>query len=167
MESISRRAYMLMANLVGEKAANLEMLDTEEKPITLYDMVADYTVVCFWDPNCGHCKEEVPRLDSIYQASWKKHGVKIFAVLTPDEKENAKPEWKKFIAEHKLTEWTHAYKPKEMEDADFKAQKAGFRQLYDITLTPTIYLLDKNKNIIGKKLTIQQLNELLEVKWKN
>ena len=167
MESISRRAYMLMANLVGEKAANLEMLDTEEKPIALYDMVADYTVVCFWDPNCGHCKEEVPRLDSIYQASWKKHGVKIFAVLTPDEKENAKPEWKKFIAEHKLTEWTHAYKPKEMEDADFKAQKAGFRQLYDITLTPTIYLLDKNKNIIGKKLTIQQLNELLEVKWKN
>jgi len=167
MESISRRAYMLMANLVGEKAANLEMLDTDEKPTALYDVVADYTVVCFWDPNCGHCKEEVPRLDSIYEASWKMHGVKVFAVLTPDEKENAKPEWKKFIAEHHLTGWTHAYKTKEMEEADFKAQKAGFRQLYDITLTPTLYLLDKNKNIVGKKLTIQQLNELLEVKWKN
>jgi hypothetical protein len=34
-------------------------------------------------------------------------------------------------------------------------------------MTPTIYLLDKDKHIIGKKLTIFQLNELLEVKWKN
>jgi len=166
MEAISRRAYMLMANLIGEKAANLEMIDTSGKPSPLYNMNADYTVICFWDPNCGHCKEEVPRLDSIYQASWKNHGVKIYAVLTPDDKENVKPEWEKFINEHKLGDWTHVYKTKAMEDADFAAQKPSFRQLYDITLTPTLYLLDKNKNIIGKKLTILQMNELLEVKWK-
>ena len=167
MEAISRRAYMLMANLIGEKGANLEMIDSSGQPSPLYDVNADYTVICFWDPNCGHCKEEVPRLDSIYQASWKKHNVKIYAVLTPDDKENAKPEWIKFIAAHKLTEWTHVYKTKAMEEADYAAQKPGFRQLYDITLTPTLYLLDKDKHIIGKKLTIFQLNELLEVKWKN
>ncbi|MGF2413173.1 redoxin domain-containing protein [Ferruginibacter sp.] len=166
MEAISRRAYMLMANLIGEKGANLEMLDTSGKPAPLYDVVADYTILCFWDPNCGHCKEEVPRLDSIYQASWKNHGVKIYAVLTPDNKDNVRTEWTKFINEHKLTEWTNVYKTKAMEDADFAAQKPSFRQLYDITLTPTLYLLDKDKNIIGKKLTLLQLNELLEVKWK-
>ena len=166
MEAISRRAYMLMANLIGEKGANLQMIDSSGKPSPLYNVDADYTVICFWDPNCGHCKEEVPRLDSIYLASWKKHNVKIYAVLTPDGKENLKPEWLKFINEHKLNDWTHVYKTKEMEDADFAAQKPGFRQLYDITLTPTLYLLDKDKNIIGKKLTLLQLNELLEVKWK-
>jgi thiol-disulfide isomerase/thioredoxin len=166
MEKISRRAYMLMANLIGERAANLEMIDSSGKAAALYNVTAEYTIVCFWDPNCGHCKEEVPRLDSIYQASWKKHDVKIYAVLTPDDKENVKPEWEKFINEHHLGEWTHVYKTKAMEDADFAAQKPGFRQLYDITLTPTLYLLDKDKNIIGKKLTILQLNELLEVKWK-
>jgi hypothetical protein len=53
-----------------------------------------------------------------------------------------------------------------MEEADFAAQKPSFRQLYDITLTPSLYLLDKDKNIVGKKLTILQLNELLQVKWK-
>ena len=166
MEAISRRAYMLMANLIGEKAANLEMIDSSGKPFPLYDVDADYTVLCFWDPNCGHCKEEVPRLDSIYQANWKKHNLKIYAVLTPDDKENVKPEWEKFINEHKLGEWTHVYKTKAMEDADFAVQKPSFRQLYDITLTPTLYLLDKDKHIIGKKLTILQLNELLEIKWK-
>lgn len=165
LEAISRRAYMLMANLIGEKAADLEMLDEQNKPTSLYSINADYTVVCFWDPNCGHCKEEVPRLDSIYRASWKSHNVKIFAVLTPDGKQNVLAEWLKFINEHHLTDWTHAYKTKEMEDADYAAQKPGFRQLYDITLTPTIYLLDKEKRIIGKKLNLLQLNNLLEVKW--
>jgi hypothetical protein len=38
--------------------------------------------------------------------------------------------------------------------------------LYDVTLTPTIYLLDKEKRIIAKKLTWQQLDDLLRVKWK-
>ena len=71
MESISRRAYMLMANLIGLKAADLDMLDTAGKPSPLYQVSAGYTVVCFWDPTCGHCKEELPRLDSIYRASWK------------------------------------------------------------------------------------------------
>ena len=165
MEAISRRAYMLMANLIGEKAAELEMLNTENKPTSLYSLDAEYTIISFWDPHCGHCKEEVPRLDSIYRASWKKHNVKIFAVLTPDGKQDVKPEWLKFIKDKNLGEWTHVYKSKESEDADFAAQKPSFRQLYDITLTPTIYLLDKDKRIIGKKLTLLQLNELLEVKW--
>ena len=165
MEAISRRAYMLMANLIGEKAAELEMLNIENKPTSLYSLDAEYTIISFWDPNCGHCKEEVPRLDSIYKASWKKHNVKIFAVLTPDGKQDVKPEWLKFIKDKNLGEWTHVYKSKESEDADFAAQKPSFRQLYDITLTPTIYLLDKDKRIIGKKLTLLQLNELLEVKW--
>lgn len=167
LDAISRRAYMVMSNLIGEKAANLDMLDAAGKPSALYDLKAEYTIVCFWDPNCGHCKEEVPRLDSIYQASWKKHDVKVYAVLTPDDKENVKPEWEKFISQHKLSEWTNVYKPKEMEEAEYAAQKPGFRQLYDVIMTPTIYLLDKDKHIIGKKLTIFQLNELLEVKWKN
>ena len=166
MEAISRRAYMLMANLIGEKAADLDMLNADDKATSLYSVNAEYTVIIFWDPNCGHCKEEVPRLDSIYRASWKKHNLKIFAVLTPDGKQNVKPEWLIFIKEHNLNEWTHVYKTKEMEDADYEALRPGFRQLYDINMTPTIYLLDKEKRIIGKKLTLLQLNDLLEVKWK-
>ena len=54
-----------------------------------------------------------------------------------------------------------------MADADLAAQKPGFRQLFDVTMTPTIFLLDKEKRIIGKKLTWQQINDLLEVKWKS
>ena len=166
METISRRAYMLMANLIGAKAADLDMLDTAGKPAPLYEVAADYTVVVFWDPTCGHCKEELPRLDSVYRANWKPHQVKMYGVLSADSKEDLKQEWLKYIRVHNLTDWVNVYQTKEIETANAAAQKPGYRQLYDVTLTPTIYLLDKEKRIIAKKLTWQQLDELLQVKWK-
>jgi thiol-disulfide isomerase/thioredoxin len=162
MEVITRRAYMQMANLIGEKAANLDMIDSAGKPSTLYDLDASYTIVVFWDPNCGHCKEELPKIDSVYKASWKAAGVKVYAVMT----EYDIPAWKKYIVEHKLGDWKHVYQTKEMEKATTDAQRPGFRQLYDVTMTPTLYLLDNEKRIIGKKLTWQQLNDLLQVKLK-
>ena len=163
MDIITRRAYMQMANLIGEKAANLEMVDTAGKPSALYDLQAEYTVIIFWDPTCGHCKEEVPKVDSIYRASWKASNVRIYAVLSEDQK----PEWLKYLNEHHITDWTNVYETKEMTDAVKASQRPGFRQLYDVTSTPTLYLLDKEKRIIGKKLTWKQLNDLLLVKMNN
>ncbi len=160
-DAISRQAYMVMANQIGAQAANLDMLDTAEKQTTLYDVIADYTFVCFWDPNCGHCKETIPRIDSAYRASWKQHGVKIYAVLSED----AKKDWKEYIREHHLEDWINVYQPKEVEKADVAAQKASFRQLYDVTMTPTLFLLDKEKRIIAKKLSLEQMDDLLKVKW--
>lgn len=166
MEAVSRRAYMLMSNLIGAKAADLEMLDTTGKVTNLYGVAADYTVVIFWDPTCGHCKEELPRIDSVYRKNWKQHHVKIYSVLSADSKTELKQEWLKYIGIHKLEDWINVYQSKESEVAEIAAQKAGYRQLYDVTLTPTLYLLDKEKRIIAKKLTWQQLDELLQVKWK-
>ena len=160
METISRRAYMQMANLIGEQAANLNMLDISGQPVNLYDVKGQFTVVVFWDPTCGHCKQEIPKIDSIYRASWKARGVKIFAVLTEDKL----TDWKQYINEHNLTDWTHAYETKAMADAILAAQKPGFRQLYDVISTPTIFLLDSEKRIIGKKLTWSQVDDLMQVK---
>jgi len=166
MESITRRAMMLMGNLIGEKAAPLDLLDAHGKVTPLEGLAAEYTIVAFWDPNCGHCKTEIPKLDSIYNANWKKHGVKVYAVLTPDKGPDAvKADWIKFIADNKLQDWTHVYQSKEIEVAERDAQKPGFRQLYDIQTTPTLFLLDKEKRIVAKKLDIYQLNDLLEYKW--
>lgn len=160
-EVITRRAYMLMANLVGEKAANLELLDTANAVKSLYNVKAEYTVVVFWDPNCGHCKEELPRIDSFYRQNWQAKNVKLYAVMTEYDTLG----WKAFINKNKLTDWTHVHHTLQMLKEETEAQKPSFKQLYDITQTPTLYLLDKEKRIVGKKLTPQQLNELLQVKW--
>ncbi|MEI9946935.1 MAG: hypothetical protein WDN26_22285 [Chitinophagaceae bacterium] len=43
----------------------------------------------------------------------------------------------------------------------------GYSQLYDVQTFPTMYLLDKNKRIVAKKLTWQQTDEIMDVKMKN
>jgi thiol-disulfide isomerase/thioredoxin len=162
LTTISNRAYMLMSNLIGEKAADLNMTDSLGKLQSLYDVKSDYTIVVFWDPNCGHCREEIPRLDSFYRAKWKNEGVKIYAVLS----ENEKAKWLEFIHEKNLRDWIHVYQTEESKKAETDDQRPGYKQLYDVTQTPTIYLLDKEKRIIAKKLTLQQIDDMLEVKRK-
>ncbi len=155
---IFNRAYSLMANQLGEPAPVLDLTDTSGKSRSLYNEKAPFTFVIFWDPNCSHCKIEVPRVDSIYKAKWKKDGVKIFAVNTSDAAVIA---WKDFIKEHHLGEWTNVYQTKEAKTADEVANRANYRQLYDVFQTPTMYLLDKDKHIVAKGLSLLQFDEVM------
>ena len=152
-----------MSNLLGMKAAELPMIDTLGKNFSLYDIKAPYTVLCFWDPTCGHCQQEVPKVDSIFQNKWKGEGIKLIGIMTDGGKEN----WLKYIREHKLAGWQHIYQTDETKDAIYKANKPGYRQLYDIYQTPMIYVLDKDKNILAKKLTYLQADDLIEFKKKS
>ncbi|HEX4849544.1 MAG TPA: thioredoxin-like domain-containing protein [Puia sp.] len=160
---VNDRAYSLMANLIGLPAANLEMNDTLDKPAPLYDVNAKFTVICFWDPTCSHCKETVPKLDSIYQAKWKSEGVRMYGVMVDGGREA----WLKFIRDHNLKDWIHVYQTQQQREAETAGGKPDYRQLYDVYQTPIIYLLDKDKRIIAKKLTYLQFDEVLDLKLKN
>lgn len=164
LTAISNRAYMVMSNLIGEPAANLEMVDSAGVFSPLYNINANYTVIVFWDPTCGHCRVEVPRLDSMYEAKWKKEGVKIYAVLAETHE---KEKWTEFIREHHLRDWTNVYETDEQKKAKEDAKKPSYKQLYDVIQTPTLYLLDKDKRIIAKKLTLEQMDDVLQAKIKN
>ncbi len=156
---IFNRAYSLMANQIGEPAPMLDLTDTLGKIHSLYKEQAPFTFVIFWDPNCSHCKIEVPRIDSIYKAKWKTKGVKVFGVNTSDAAVQA---WKDFIKEHQLNGWTNVYQTKEAKTADEVANRANYRQLYDVFQTPTMYLLDKDKRIIAKGLSLLQFDEVMD-----
>ncbi|HRI21926.1 MAG TPA: DUF5106 domain-containing protein [Panacibacter sp.] len=158
------RAYSLMANQINLPAPQLELKDTAGKAVSLYKVKAPFTFVVFWDPTCGHCKIEVPKLDSIYEAKWKALGVAIFSVNT---NENTFDDWKTFIREEHLNGWYHCWQTKEERAADDKAGRANYRQLYDIFQTPTMYLLDADKRIIAKKLSIEQYDALIDAKLKS
>lgn len=158
-----KRAYSLMANLIGAPASNMQMVDTLDKPLALYDVKSNFTVVCFWDPGCSHCKEVVPKVDSIFQAKWKNEGVAVYGVNVDGSKED----WKKFIHDHNLEGWKHVYQLPSQQAKDEAAGKAGYRQLYDVYTTPLLYLLDEHKRIVAKKLTYQQIDEIIDLKLKN
>jgi thiol-disulfide isomerase/thioredoxin len=177
MKDINNRGYSIMTNQLGEKAADLKLLDSTDKVQPLYAVNAAFTVVLFWDPDCGHCREEMPKLDSIFKNKWRKINVALYAVFMDtlrvdnktswDKLDVLKNNWKKFISEHQLTDWIHVYQTPQMKLADYEAKIPGPRQLYDVYQTPTLYLLDKDKRIIAKKLDLLQIDELIQFKLKN
>jgi hypothetical protein len=162
---ITDRAYSLMANITGKPAADIELNDTAGRSVKMYDVAADYTVVAIWDPTCGHCKEVIPQLDSAYHAKWKSMGLKLFGLAK--ETDGKKSDWISFIKDHQLYEWTHVYYSKEEDAARVSNGIPGYSQLYDVQSFPTLYLLDKEKRIIGKKLTVDQIEEILSYRTKN
>jgi thiol-disulfide isomerase/thioredoxin len=163
-KTITDRAYSLMANILGSPAADIELPDTAGKTTTLYELKGDFTIVVFWDPKCGHCKEVLPKLDSLYVAKWKAAGLKIFAV--GKETDGSKQDWVDFIHQQKLQDWVHVYNSKADDKARVESNIPGYSQLYDVQTFPTLYLLDNEKRIIAKKLTHEQINEIWEIKSK-
>lgn len=164
-KQITDRAYSLMANITGTPAANIQLKDVQDKTTSLYEVDAPFTLVTIWDPTCGHCKEALPKLDSMYKAKWKGLGMKLFALAK--ETDGTKQTWLTFIQDHKLNDWVHVYYSKEEDKARIESGIPGYSQLYDVQSFPTLYLLDKDKNIIGKKLSEEQVDEILGYKLKN
>jgi peroxiredoxin len=162
---ISDRAYSLMANILGTPAADIELPDTTGKTTTLYSLEAPYVLVAIWDPTCSHCKETLPKLDSAYKAKWKDMGVKFFGLAR--ETDGKKSDWTNFIRDHHLEYWRHVYYSKEADSARVATGIPSYSQLYDVQSFPTLYLLDKDKRIIAKKVTLEQVDEILAHRIKN
>jgi len=163
-KTITDRAYSLMANIMGTPAADIELPDSAGKTTSLYELNADYTIVAFWDPTCSHCKEVLPKLDSFYRAKWKAAGLKIFTVAK--ETDGTKKDWMDFINQQHLQDWTNVYYSKTDDKARINAGIPGYSQLYDVLTFPTLYLLDKEKRIVAKKLTYQQIDDVWQLKAK-
>lgn len=151
---ITDRANTLGYNLLGMKAQNISLPDTAGRYQSLYNVVADYTVVVFWDATCGRCKEEMPKLLELYNEQNKNKKANatkkldVYALsMTVDT-----DVWKKYIREHKLP-WINVYDPQ---------HESNFRKHYDVYSTPVVYLLGKDKRIIAKRLSIEQVKEFIE-----
>lgn len=163
-KTITDRAYSLMANIMGTPGSDIELKDSTGKVSTLYNVNAPFTVLTFWDPTCSHCKEVLPKLDSFYRAKWKAINVHIYAVAK--ETDGTKKDWLDFINGQQLKGWTHVYYSKAEDNARISANIPGYSQLYDVRTYPTLYLLDKDKKIIAKKLTYAQIDDIIELKTK-
>jgi peroxiredoxin len=116
----------------------------------LYDVSAKYTVLVFWAADCSHCTTEVPKLYDDLQKLKGKVDVKVYAVQTKEELYDT---WRKFIIDKKLSEFIHVFDPIHLNN---------LKEQFDITATPVIYLLDKDKKIKGKKLSHDQVAEIIE-----
>jgi thiol-disulfide isomerase/thioredoxin len=115
----------------------------------LSEIKAKYTVIVFWAADCGHCQTEVPKLAEDLKVLKGKIDFKVLAVQTKDELYQT---WKKFIVEKKLTDFIHVFDPIHVNN---------LKEKFDIQGTPVIYLLDKDKRILAKKLATENVVDIL------
>lgn len=142
-------ARKIAPNVIGNVAPDINLPDGKGKMQSLNNIQAKYTLLLFWSPDCGHCKQEIPKIDSMYRSFLKNKGVKIYAVSTYEDEKL----WKDYIKENKLEDWTHVWDPK---------REGDFREKYNVYMTPITYLLDDKKIIKGKKLDYINIAGLIE-----
>lgn len=147
IRKIGERVATLKPTLVGKILESPTVSDTLRRPITLSTIKADYTIVYFYAPHCGHCRDSAPKLRKFID-DYKGKGVEVLAIPVEDSPD----EWKKFIREFKLQKALNGY--------DY-ASRTNYRQQYDVWTTPTLYVLDKNKKIIARKLPVEQLEDFV------
>lgn len=143
------RANQLRPILVGRKVKNLVLEDSAGVYHSLYNVKTKYTILYFWDPDCGHCKKVTPKLLEYY-AKVKTKNVEVFAICNEVEIDK----WKAYIKEYKLP-WINVADPH---------LHNNFRHEFDVSTTPQIFLLDENKVIIAKKIDVDVLEQMLNKK---
>ena len=147
MKSIREYAHYNAHSLVGMTAHDLKMATMTGEYVSLHDLQSPYTLLIFFDSNCGHCKTEVPELHKIY-TGYKNKGLQVYCVYTKGDQ----PEWFKFLQEHQLEDWINVWDP---------YNTTGFYDWYGVTSTPQVFLLNRDKTIIARRVSHDLLSQLL------
>ena len=163
-------------NLVlGVVPPNICLRDTTDaKWIDFYSIKADYTILYFWDPECGHCKKTTPKLQRLYEEKLKARNIEVFSVAKAVGGDFDL--WKKFIKDNHLTYINVGLTEKLFKEATEDARQfvpkytsleaLNFSKTYDIFSTPRVFVLDKDKKIVAKQLSISQLEDFLDTMQK-
>lgn len=144
--NIKNHADRLRKSLVGKIGENLIMQDASLRPQSLFNIPSKYTILYIFDPDCGHCKEETPKLVTFYNS--KKFDVGVYAVCA----DSSIQKMKSYINEMKMT-WTTVNA--------HRTYTKWYQDLYDAIATPSLYILDRNRRIIAKKIPADKLGDFL------
>lgn len=148
IDNMVKRADQLKAILIGAKAPELMMPDTNNVFLSSHSPRTKYTIMWFWDPDCGHCKTETPKLRDFYNAQKDSLNLEVFAISTDTDLAR----WKKYIVDTQLN-WINV---------GGNTANLDFRKVFDIYSTPVMYILDENKNIIAKRLSADDLPDFFK-----
>ncbi len=147
IDNLRRDVDRLRPSLIGNQAINITMETYGHGIVSLQHIKSEFLVLYFWEPDCGHCKTATPILHEFYLRN-KEKGIEVFSVSTqPDRKA-----WEKYIIDNGLS-WINGWDPDRLTHYDF---------FYNITATPTIFILNSEKKIIAKKLPAESVEAFIE-----
>jgi thiol-disulfide isomerase/thioredoxin len=145
---VKERVKYLKPLLIGSKIPNLKATDVNNKDQSLYDLKSAFTILYIYAADCGHCKLFTPQLVKFVKEN-KAKNIEVFAPIFGNNVET----WNRFIKEFGAESFINVID---------KTGKINLYQEFDAQFTPTIYILDKDKKIIGKgNMNIETMKEII------
>jgi len=129
----------------GMSAPDILWVDKELQPHHLDELEARQTLIIFWASWCGHCEKILPGL---YHFLQDKPEIVVLAIGIDDNESN----W--HTASSHYAEWIHLQAAEKWN--------AQWVNDYGVIGTPTFYLLDEAKNIVGKTGQVERLKQWIK-----
>ena len=149
LDNLVNKAKRIKPLLIGKIAPNMVMMDTTGQLVSMNDIKSNIMILLFWDPDCGHCVEEIPKIRDFYDQNKEQMGLEVFAVCSDTSMVKMKKEIKK-----RDMHWINVNGPRSLT--------GNYHDQYDIRTTPVLFILNKNKEIIAKQLKTDQLESFLK-----
>jgi peroxiredoxin len=150
LKKIRENVIFFEHNLIGKTAPDLTLENIDGEFVNLHKIQSKITILLIYEPNCSHCKVFVPQFHDDVYVKFKDKGLAVYAIYSMDNKE----EWNDFLIKDNLFDWINVW------DENHISQ---FKILYDARKTPVVYVLDENKKIIAKGMSVEQLSGLMKV----
>ena len=141
------RADHIRQNMLGKVAPDFIAASPTGRYTRLSEVAGKFTILFFYNYTCHHCKATTPKLKALYE-KYRSAGVKVIAFNSNDE---LKP-WLEYIEEQGIQELVNV--------SDVHGN-TDFRMKYDVVKVPKLLLLDENRRILAKGLTVEQLEQFI------
>jgi len=155
IEKICEDAARMAPLRCGKSAPEARLKNINDSSyVSLYSIRKPFVAVYFWDPTCGNCAKMTKKLVPVYE-KYKDKGFEIYGVCSKPWKEVEMCRGK--VADQKM-DWINT--------SDDPYPLAWVKKYYDLRSNPFLYLLNENKEIIYKRITADQLDQILEREFK-
>lgn len=132
---------------LGKIAPSFKLKDINGKEIALADYKnKKYVLLDFWASWCLPCRESTPAIKLLYE-KYQKLGLEIISVSIDDKEKS----WRAAVAKDEIP-WRNIL-------VGSKSDPNSLKTLYNVVPVPDYILIDKEGKIIGRPLSIKDLND--------
>lgn len=151
LADFKKKVFEMKASLLNRKGPDVISTDLYGNTRSIYEIQSEFVIVFMYDPDCDHCQKETPLLKNFYK-EWKAKGVEVFAIILNATDE----EWRNFVNKYGTHDWINVHDP---------TNRSIYAKYY-VDITPELYVLNKERKIIGKNLKVEQVPFIIEQEWK-
>lgn len=150
LKKMKDRVESIRPTLLGNKAPDFTALNAAGEAVSLSQLKAAPTLLFFWDYDCGHCKTEIRKLAKVFP-ELNERGVQLVTVNMNGNVET----WVEKLAAYGISYGQN------LQDHN---RESGADQVYDLVSLPRVFVLDDDKTILAKQISVEQASEFL-INW--